>query len=39
MKHIPLAGDLLGLVTTTSINNGELTFFRIEIKAALFSAA
>ena len=26
MKHIPLAGDVLGLGTTTSINNGELVF-------------
>ena len=28
MKHIPLAGDVLGLGTTTSIDNGELTFLQ-----------
>ena len=28
MTHIPLAGDVLGLGTTTSIDNGELTFLR-----------
>ena len=28
MKHIPLAGDVLGLRTTTSIDNGELIFLR-----------
>ena len=28
MMHIPLAGVVLGLGTTTSIDNGELTFLR-----------
>ena len=28
MTHIPLAGDVLGLGTTTSIDNGELTFLQ-----------
>jgi hypothetical protein len=28
MTHIPLAGDVLGLGTTTSIDNSELTFLR-----------
>jgi hypothetical protein len=36
---MPFAGDVLGLGTTTSIDNGELTFLRVEITPALFGAA